>query len=57
MSLRRVLDIGKPDTLVLQRYDIPAPDRPGGFEERWWSEVHTPLPGPDGKVEWIVQRA
>ncbi|MET9434878.1 SpoIIE family protein phosphatase [Streptomyces sp. NPDC006551] len=56
-SLRRVLETGKPDTLVLQRYDIPAPDQPGGFEERWWSEIHTPIPGPDGKVKWIVQRA
>ncbi|MBZ9644602.1 PAS domain-containing protein, partial [Streptomyces sp. PSKA30] len=56
-SLRRVLDTGKPDTLVLQRYDIPSPGQPGGFEERWWSEIHTPLPGPDGTVKWIVQRA
>ncbi|MFE4630817.1 SpoIIE family protein phosphatase [Streptomyces mirabilis] len=56
-SLRRVLDTGKPDTLVLQRYDIPALHHPGRFEERWWSEVHTPIPGPDGEVKWIVQRA
>ncbi|MFD6277362.1 PP2C family protein-serine/threonine phosphatase [Streptomyces sp. NPDC060209] len=56
-SLRRVLDTGEPDTLVLQRYDIPVPGRPGGFEERWWSEIHTPISGPDGKVKWIVQRA
>ncbi|MEU1850558.1 SpoIIE family protein phosphatase [Streptomyces sp. NPDC019990] len=56
-SLRRVLDSGKPDTLVLQRYDIPSPGRQGGFEERWWSKIHTPLAGPDGAVRWIVQRA
>ncbi|MGX1887667.1 PP2C family protein-serine/threonine phosphatase [Streptomyces sp. NPDC055287] len=56
-SLRRVLDTGQSDTLVLQRYDIPALDQPGGFEERWWSEIHTPILGPDGKVRWIVQRA
>ncbi|MFJ4980239.1 PP2C family protein-serine/threonine phosphatase [Streptomyces coeruleorubidus] len=56
-SLLRVLDTGVPDTLVLQRYDIPAPGRPGAFEERWWSKIHTPLPGPDGAVKWIVQRA
>ncbi|MBR8639915.1 SpoIIE family protein phosphatase [Streptomyces tuirus] len=56
-SLRRVLETGKPDTLVLQRYDIPVPGRPGRFEERWWSKIHTPLPGPDGTVRWIVQRA
>ncbi len=51
-SLRLVLDTGKPDTMVLQRYDIP---RPGGFEERWWSAIHTPIPGADGRVKWIVQ--
>ncbi|MFF0156349.1 PP2C family protein-serine/threonine phosphatase [Streptomyces sp. NPDC005263] len=56
-SLRRVLDTGNADTLVLQRYDIPALDLPGGFEERWWSDIHTPIPGPDGQVKWIVQRA
>ncbi|GGW44285.1 SpoIIE family protein phosphatase [Streptomyces caelestis] len=51
-SLRLVLDTGKPDTMVLQRYDVP---RPGGFEERWWSAIHTPIAGPDGRVKWIVQ--
>ncbi|MEU2281599.1 SpoIIE family protein phosphatase [Streptomyces sp. NPDC013178] len=56
-SMRRVLDTGKPDTLVLQRYDIPAPDQPGGFAERWWSDTNTPIAGPDGNVKWIVQRA
>ncbi|MFH8900590.1 PP2C family protein-serine/threonine phosphatase [Streptomyces coeruleorubidus] len=56
-SLLRVLDTGVPDTLVLQRYDISAPGRPDAFEERWWSKIHTPLPGPDGAVKWIVQRA
>ncbi|MFD6313326.1 PP2C family protein-serine/threonine phosphatase [Streptomyces nigra] len=56
-SLNRVLNSGKPETLVLQRYDIPARDGSGGFEEHWWSEIHTPIAGPDGAVRWIVQRA
>ncbi|GGV09411.1 hypothetical protein GCM10010260_54670 [Streptomyces filipinensis] len=56
-SLDRVLDTGAPDALVLQRYDIPVSDRQEGFEERWWSDIHTPIPGPDGKVKWIVQRS
>ncbi|MFJ4817621.1 SpoIIE family protein phosphatase [Streptomyces sp. NPDC088801] len=56
-SLCRAMDTGEPDVLVLQRYDIPAAGRPAGFEERWWSKIHTPLPGPDGRVKWIVQRA
>ncbi|MEU6320417.1 SpoIIE family protein phosphatase [Streptomyces sp. NPDC047009] len=56
-SLLEVLDTGKPDTLTLQRYDMPAPDQPGRFEERWWSVVRTPIRGPDGSVKWVVQRA
>ncbi|GHE95004.1 hypothetical protein GCM10014715_59010 [Streptomyces spiralis] len=56
-SLHRVLDTKAPDTLVLQRYDICAPDQLSGFEERWWSNIHTPIPGPDGTVAWIVQRS
>ncbi|MER7153731.1 SpoIIE family protein phosphatase [Streptomyces lydicus] len=55
-SLHRLLDTGKPETAVLQRYDVPRPDPPGGFEERWWSVIHTPLPGPDGTVKWIIQQ-
>ncbi|MFI2458034.1 SpoIIE family protein phosphatase [Streptomyces sp. NPDC019539] len=55
-SLHRLLDTGKPETVVLQRYDIPRPDPPGGFEKRWWSVIHTPLSGPDGKVKWIIQK-
>jgi PAS domain S-box-containing protein len=56
-SLLKVLETGRPDTLTLQRYDVPAPDQPHQFEERWWSVVHTPIPGPDGSVKWVVQRA
>lgn len=55
-SLLRVVETGEPETLVLQRYDIPALQHPGEFEERWWSEIHTPISGPDGSVKWIVQR-
>ncbi|MQY32518.1 hypothetical protein SRB17_04670 [Streptomyces sp. RB17] len=56
-SMLEVLDTRKPHTLTLQRYDMPVRHQPGTFEERWWSEVHTPIPGPDGTVEWIVQQA
>ncbi|MEV7992125.1 SpoIIE family protein phosphatase [Streptomyces sp. NPDC086077] len=56
-SLLRVKETGVADTLVLQRYDLPASDQLGGFEERWWSDVHTPVLGPDGRVSWIVQRS
>ncbi|MFE6740425.1 PP2C family protein-serine/threonine phosphatase [Streptomyces tubercidicus] len=55
-SLRRVLSTGEPDTMAVQRYDIPVPDRPGVFEERWWSTINTPVPGTDGGVAWIIHR-
>ncbi|MDT0469833.1 SpoIIE family protein phosphatase [Streptomyces gibsoniae] len=56
-SLHRVLVTGEPDTMAVQRYDIPVGDRPDVFEERWWSPVNTPIPGPDGSVAWIIHRA
>lgn len=55
-SLHRVLATRKPDTMALQKYDIPVAHRPGVFEERWWSPVNTPVLGPDGRVAWIIHR-
>jgi serine phosphatase RsbU (regulator of sigma subunit) len=55
-SLRRVLDLRIADTMAVQKYDIPVTDRPGMFEERWWSPVNTPVQGPDGSVAWIIHR-
>ncbi|MFE1783874.1 PP2C family protein-serine/threonine phosphatase [Streptomyces sp. NPDC059506] len=55
-SLQRTLLHKEPDTMTLQKYDIPAADRPGGFEERWWSPINTPVLGPDGAVAWIIHR-
>ncbi|MGW1029572.1 PP2C family protein-serine/threonine phosphatase [Streptomyces sp. NPDC002577] len=55
-SLHRVLASRQPDTMALQKYDIPVMDRPGTFEERWWSPINTPVLGPDGSVAWIIHR-
>ncbi|MET8768057.1 SpoIIE family protein phosphatase [Streptomyces sp. NPDC004658] len=55
-SLHRVLATRRPDTMGLQRYDIPLVDRPGVFEERWWSPVNTPVLGRDGQVAYIIHR-
>jgi serine phosphatase RsbU (regulator of sigma subunit) len=55
-SLHRVLRTGQPDTMAVQKYDIPVHDSPGAFEERWWSPINTPVLGPDGRVAWIMHR-
>ncbi|MGV9346972.1 PP2C family protein-serine/threonine phosphatase [Streptomyces spiralis] len=55
-SLHRVLAMRRPDTMALQKYDIPVRGRPGVFEERWWSPVNTPVLGADGRVAWIIHR-
>jgi PAS domain-containing protein len=44
-SLHRALQSKRPDTMAVQKYDIPVPSRPGVFEERWWSPINTPVLG------------
>ncbi|MEU9130927.1 SpoIIE family protein phosphatase [Kitasatospora sp. NPDC048540] len=55
-SLERVVLTGAPDSMALQKYDVELPDRPGEFEERYWSPVNTPVLGPDGRVALVVHR-
>lgn len=55
-SLHRVLATRERDSMVLQKYDIPIMDRPGGFHQRWWSPINTPVIARDGTVAWIIHR-
>ncbi|WP_329274228.1 PP2C family protein-serine/threonine phosphatase [Streptomyces sp. NBC_00691] len=55
-SLRRVLATGERDTMALQRYDVESAERPGEWEERYWSPVNAPIVGADGRVELLVHR-
>ena len=56
-SLLRALATKKPDTLPVQKYDIPRPEAEGGgFEERYWSPVHTPILSPEGEVRYLMQQ-
>lgn len=55
-SLRRVMATGERDAMALQRYDVESPDRPGEWEERYWSPVNAPVRGPDGAVVLLVHR-
>ncbi|MGW1810194.1 PP2C family protein-serine/threonine phosphatase [Streptomyces sp. NPDC002078] len=55
-SLTRVVATGERDAMALQRYDVENSDRPGEWEERYWSPVNAPVFGPDGKVVLLVHR-
>jgi signal transduction histidine kinase len=56
-SLERVLHDQKPDTMVVQRYDIRRPESAGrGFVERFWRLVNSPIIGPTGDVIYIIHR-
>jgi len=56
-SLGRVLAKQQPDTMAIQKYDIRRPESEGGgFEERYWSPVNSPVLGEDGQVLYIIHR-
>ncbi len=55
-SLRRVLATGERDAMALQRYDVEDPERPGHWQERYWSPCNAPVFGPDGEVVLVVHR-
>ncbi|NBM14508.1 PP2C family protein-serine/threonine phosphatase [Streptomyces sp. GC420] len=55
-SLKRVLQNGERDAMALQRYDVESMERPGQWEERYWSPVNAPVFGPDGQVALLVHR-
>jgi PAS domain S-box-containing protein len=51
-SLQRVMATLAPDKLPRQRYDVERPG--GGFEERYWDAVNTPILRSDGQIEFIL---
>jgi PAS domain S-box-containing protein len=56
-SLERVLRNKAPDAMAVQKYDIRRPAAEGGgFEERYWSPVNSPVLGPGGAVAYITHR-
>lgn len=55
LSLSRVLQSKIPDRMAIQKYDIRKPESEGGgFEERYWNPVNSPVLGPDGQVAYII---
>ncbi|CAM5623028.1 PP2C family protein-serine/threonine phosphatase [Streptomyces narbonensis] len=55
-SLERVAATGERDTMALQRYDVEDLNRPGVWQERYWSPVNVPVLAPDGSVVLLVHR-
>jgi serine phosphatase RsbU (regulator of sigma subunit) len=55
-SVERAFATGERDVMAPQKYDIPVPGRPGVFEERYWSPINTPVPGPDGRPALLIHR-
>lgn len=56
-SLERVLTQKVPDTMAVQKYDIRRPESEGGgFEERYWSPVNSPVLGSHGELLYIIHR-
>ncbi len=56
-SLGRVLQSRASDTMAVQKYDIRRPaSEGGGFEERYWSPVNSPVFGPGGEIAYIIHR-
>jgi len=56
-SLLRVLEQKRPDTMPLQKYDVPRPEsKGGGFEEKYWSPLNTPVLNADREVEYIIHQ-
>jgi signal transduction histidine kinase/ActR/RegA family two-component response regulator len=54
-SLERVLTHGAPDAMAVQKYDIRRPaSEGGGFDERYWSPVNTPVFGRNGQIRYII---
>ncbi len=54
-SLERVMAGRARDTMVTQKYDIRRPESEGGgFEERYWSPVNSPVFGPGGALAYII---
>ena len=56
-SLERVLQNGVADTMPVQKYDIRRPpEEGGGFEERYWSPINSPVFGNGNQIRYIIHR-
>ncbi|MES2351207.1 MAG: ATP-binding protein [Pseudomonadota bacterium] len=57
-SLLYAIESGEPHTTAFLRYSVPTHGEAGdGFEERFWSTVHTPVKDAEGRVIFVAQNA
>jgi signal transduction histidine kinase len=56
-ALQQVIQNRAPDAMAVQKYDICRPEfEGGGFEERFWSPVNSPVLGSSGELLYIIHR-
>jgi PAS domain S-box-containing protein len=56
-SLQQVMSSRRSDVMGVLRYPIRLPpEQGGGFVQRWWTSMNTPVLGPDGAVALILHR-
>ncbi|MFI6439262.1 PP2C family protein-serine/threonine phosphatase [Streptomyces sp. NPDC050759] len=55
-SMLRAVATGERDTMAVLRYDIEDAQRPGHWQQHFWSPVNAPVLGTDGKVKLLVHR-
>jgi PAS domain S-box-containing protein len=53
-SLETVVRTRAPHRMPVQRYDLRRAD--GTWEERYWSPLNAPVPGPDGEVRFLLHQ-
>ncbi len=53
-SLAQVLATGQPHEMARQHYDVPDPDRPGHFVERYWLTRNIPVLNAQGEVSHLI---
>ncbi|GGG52010.1 hypothetical protein GCM10011378_30350 [Hymenobacter glacieicola] len=60
-NLRASLDLvaatGQPHQMERQRYDVPDPDRPGHFIERYWLPRNIPILDAEGQLLYLLHVA
>ncbi len=57
-SLESVLQNRVADTMAVQKYDIRRPESEGGgFEEKYWSPMNSPIFGENEEIAYIIHRA